>query len=366
MSHARPLRALFLANDGASVGHVTRAVAVARALQAAARRSGGDAQVLLATTSTADGLLAWSGVPAVRLPPPGTKGIPETERRALAERVLDGAFAGFAPDVLVVDTFPCGPQLEAWPLLRAATKKVLVRRTVRPDRERDAVLRSGMESYDRIVVPDDPVPLDIPGEDARHVRVRPIVMLPESEVLSHEDARAALNDAGEVQDWADDTLLSCDTTVMTHRPGDRHVDGGTTHDVAESIRAGMTRCGLSPYVAKLTSADRGWTPLQRVIRGFHCALIPGGYNTTHECAAAGVPSVIFPRPRDFDDQAARADRFEAAGLGIRLRSLDRDEVVGAVRRALATRSAPLRCTGADETARVILELCGAAKPGDRG
>jgi predicted glycosyltransferase len=365
MSHARPLRALFLANDGASVGHVTRAVAVARALQAAARRGGGDAQVLLATTSTADGLLAWSGVPAVRIPPPGAKGIPETERRALAERVLDGALAGFAPDVLVVDTFPCGPQLEAWPLLRSATKKVLVRRTVRPERERDAVLRSGIESYDRIVVPDDPMPLDIPGEDARHVRVRPIVMLPESEVLSHEDARAALNESGEIRDWADDTVLICNVSAMTHRPGDRHVDAGGTRDVADSIRAGLMRCSQAPYVPALTSADKGWSPLQRVIRGFQCALIPGGYNTTHECAAAGVPSIIFPRPRDFDDQAARADRFEAGGLGIRLRSLERDEIVGAVRRVQTTRFAPLRCTGADETARVILELCGAAKPGGR-
>src|SRR5690349_7949907 len=115
-----PLRVLLLANDGASVGHVTRALAVARALHRVAAAAGVEARTLLATTSRADRLLAWSGVPAVRLPAPGTPGLAETERRELVTRTLEGVADGFRPDVLVVDTFPSGPQMEAWPLLESA------------------------------------------------------------------------------------------------------------------------------------------------------------------------------------------------------------------------------------------------------
>jgi UDP-N-acetylglucosamine:LPS N-acetylglucosamine transferase len=78
-------------------------------------------------------------------------------------------------------------------------------------------------------------------------------------------------------------------------------------------------CGEPPLVVDglLDSARRPVPyPMLRYLRAFDVAVISAGYNSAHECASVGLPAVLYARPRAFDDQHARALRFEAAGLGV--------------------------------------------------
>src|SRR5262245_44328888 len=94
----RALRVLLFANDGLGAGHVARALAIARALKRRAPGAGGAIELLLATTSEADRLIAGLGVACVRWPAPRAareSGWSDAERRHVAEHVLRGAIDGF-------------------------------------------------------------------------------------------------------------------------------------------------------------------------------------------------------------------------------------------------------------------------------
>src|SRR6187402_759881 len=108
----RPLRVLFVANDGMSTGHVVRMLALARELG----RRAVPTQRVLATTSRAHALLSTRDAPAVvQLPAPvraRDAGLDDATRRRLVRGALDGVLASFAPDLVVVDTFPTGPHGE--------------------------------------------------------------------------------------------------------------------------------------------------------------------------------------------------------------------------------------------------------------
>jgi predicted glycosyltransferase len=61
-------------------------------------------------------------------------------------------------------------------------------------------------------------------------------------------------------------------------------------------------------------------PLAPLLAAFDGAFAPAGYNAAHELVTARVPAALFAQPRAFDDQAARAGRFAAAGLAAYRRS----------------------------------------------
>ncbi len=322
---------LFVANDGASVGHVTRSVAVATALRQAA---GERVEVLLATTSLADGILSWAGLPAVRLPAFGQ--LPEETRRALVTQVLRATVDAFRPDLLVVDTFPSGPHLELAPVLERVRWKVLVRRTLRPERAHEAVAAANLGLYDRVLVPDDPLPLGDAPVGA--VRVPPIVLPVQvlARPAEHEGVRilVACGGRGDPQSAA----------------------------VARAVVAWCAATGApAPVVVDglLDRADRPLSyPLLAHLRAFDAAVISAGYNSAHECASVGLPAVLYGRERAFDDQLARAARFAAAGFGV-VASGPQD-VAEALPRALSLAPPPLACDGAARSAAALLDLVGAA------
>jgi predicted glycosyltransferase len=342
---ARALKVLFLAFDGTSAGHVTRALAIAGALSVEGPPRGIAVRPLLATSSRAEALLAFAGVPAIRLPPLAESlgaGFGDGDRRRLAAGVLEGIAEGFAPDVLVADTFPSGPDLEAAGLIDRVPLRVLVRRTIRPERAADAAARAGLERYDLIVLPGDPGPSEPGPAGLRSVRVPPITIVPAGGMAGREEARRALGiPEGRV------ALVACGGG------GDPEA-AGIVAAVAENLREDGR---FAPFVATGPLA-RGVpnppVPLARWLRAFDAAVLAAGYNSAHEAAAAGLPLALFARPRRFDDQAARARRFEAAGLAVRLPSLD----AVAIRRALDDLPSPrpLQADGARAVARAVLDL----------
>ncbi len=98
------------------------------------------------------------------------------------------------------------------------------------------------------------------------------------------------------------------------------------------------------------------TPLQPLLAAFDGAVAPAGYNLAHEVAKAGVPLVLFAMSRPFDDQAGRAARFEAAGLGRVLASADDACVAAAVAWMERAPRPSIAAGGADRAADALLDL----------
>lgn len=93
------------------------------------------------------------------------------------------------------------------------------------------------------------------------------------------------------------------------------------------------------------------------------AISAAGYNTTHELAYYGIPTVFIPnRQIDKDDQMARAKRMERLGIG--LCALERDNIINSIQRMDRGKIQFInkiqnlgRFNGAKMAAAIILECC---------
>jgi UDP-N-acetylglucosamine--N-acetylmuramyl-(pentapeptide) pyrophosphoryl-undecaprenol N-acetylglucosamine transferase len=351
------MRALFFANDGLGAGHLARTLAIARAL----RRKVEGLELLVATTSEADGLLASERIAAVRWPTPlaaRQSGWSDAARRALAARVVRGAIEGSRPDLLVTDTFPSGPHGELEGLVREVPRRALVRRSVRADRAGEATLRAGLADYDLAIVPDDPGEHRAESLPIPAVRVPPITLFEAHEGLGREAARARLGLPREGR-----LILVCsggggdaEATALAVRvaeaiiriAGGGRIPGGPAPVLAVGP---LARGGLVTGVRCVQE-----TPLQPLLAAFDGAIAPAGYNLAHELAKAGVPLALFAMPRPFDDQAGRAARFEAAGIARVLATIDDAEVADALAWMEQAPRPSIAAGGADRAAEALMEL----------
>ena len=349
---------MFVANDGFSAGHVTRALALARALRERGGARGVEVASLLATTSEADALLADTPVALVRLPAPlaaRRAGLADVERRRLVRACLEAAARSFGPDLLVVDTFPSGPHGELAGGLEGHARRVLVRRHVPAERRGDEALAAGLDDCALAILAGDPTPLE-PLAGVKCVHVAPIVGA--LALASREEARARLG-------------LPLAARVVLVASG-----GGGDRDAAERA-ARLARAArkhdpslvvvvalgplepLEPLASERAALPSGLVhlrcaPLGRWMAAFDGALAAAGYNTAHELARAGVPAVLYACPRPFDDQAARARRFAEQGLAFALE--DDAALPSALAWLRASPGRALRADGAAQAADALLEL----------
>ncbi|MEO8699338.1 MAG: hypothetical protein ABI867_04815 [Kofleriaceae bacterium] len=338
----RALRVMLVANDGFSAGHVARTIAIARGLARRSAVRGIEVRTVLATTSEAHDLLAGEPLAIVRLPAVITArqaGFTDPERRRLVRAAIDGVVEGFAPDLVVSDTFPSGPHGELAGIGRRA-KRALVRRSViDPD---NAALNAGLAEHHLAIVAGDPGRVDI-ELGIPTVHVPPITIAEAREALDRDAARAAL-------------AVPRDARVVLVAAG-----GGGDEAAVARARALAAKLeahasvvlALGPLAAGRSHHGR----LQPLLAAFDAVFAPAGYNTACELAKARVPAVLFAQPRPYDDQAARAARYTAAGFA---HVLDGDDVVAALAWAERAVLPELEAGGADRAADALLELAGAA------
>lgn len=357
---SRALRIMLVANDGLSAGHVTRTLAIARALGERGPARGVSVQMVLATTSEADALLSQDPIALVRMPAPlaGRRaGLSDSERRRLVRGCIESVASSFGPDVIVVDTFPSGPHGELTGLVAdRRAKMVLVRRDVPPERAAAEELATGLASYDLAVLAADPTPLSEPPllPNGRCAHIPPIVR---GDLLPRPEARVALGIAPDAH------------AILVTAGGGGDADALARADrIAASIAAhspsSLVIHARGPLAPNFPRTFGGSFPqnFPRTFPGgqlwaaFDGAFAAAGYNTAHELARAGVPAALFASPRAFDDQAARARRFEDAGLAFALESDDDDAIAHALERIAKAPRPTLVTDGADAAADAILDL----------
>lgn len=298
---------------GGGLGHLTRAVALARAA------SDGRRSLRVLTNSPFAACLSVERVlgeraSLVRIDPAlGRDGV-----AAIVEASLERCDF----DVLIVDTFPRGLGGELAPRLdRLPCPKVLIHRDIDPAYVEWAGLRSFGSRFDLILLPGEDAPLaDLPHAK----RTAPWLLRDRDELVDRAEARGRL-------------LLPRDDrpSVVVSGCG-RAEELRAAHALAARLQGHLAHTATVRFASVVGGQEPGgppgltiW-PLLDVMAGIDVLVGSGGYNTVHEARATGTPLVALARPRRYDRQSRRLCPDE--------RAVDESDVLRRVSERIAERS----------------------------
>jgi hypothetical protein len=327
-SPAAKKRVLFVTSNGGGMGHLTRALAIARRLPA-------DHEALFLTMSTGLDAVQKEGFWGDYLPSvhDGELGPPRfldylQGRIAMAVRTLkpralvfDGTFA-YSPLILALSEFP--GLFKVWSR-RGMWKPV--------PGFREAQSMAQMVPFDLVIEPGE-----LAGELDRGVTaaqrgavtvIDPIVYLDDGELLPRDQARRELG----IPDGAVSGLVN--------------LGAGNINRLDHVFEAIAELLGRYPEVhlvgAQSLIARRGIPidpgrihplatyPLSRVLRAFDFCIAAPGYNSFHELLAHAVPTLFIPNEEtSLDDQAARAGWGRAQGMNLVARESEVGEIGAAI------------------------------------
>ena len=355
----RKRRILFVTSNGIGMGHLTRALAVAR-------RCPKPLEPIFLTLSQAVNIVREQGFLVEYLPYHGLLKCDVQHWNKCLHAEINELIAFYDPPVLVFDgNVPYQGLIDAlhdnpdvW--------SVWCRRGMwRPGRGADLIARE--HNFDAVVEP-----RDLAGDHDRgltmqsraHTRVvAPIRLLDQGDLLPPDEARA---------------VLSIDPT----RPAVLlQLGAGNNYDYATFRRSAIAllreRYDAGICVAEWAIAEQPMElpegvraiaefPLSRYVRAFDLVISAAGYNSFHELLLAGVPAIFVPNEHPHtDDQLARGQFAERSGAGacVRVREIYRlsacvDRLLRPdERRRIAERCATLeQSNGARELAAFIEEM----------
>lgn len=296
------MRILFYATNGLGLGHVTRLLALSRAV---ARREPRHERLFL--TRCEAGPFPEEDDPfTIRIPGSSRakrSGLTPKSYLQTAHPLLWQTVSSFDPHLMVVDTFPEGPEGELAPLMRWPIRKVFVYREVRKDAFPAERIPALFSPYSLILAAHAPKTVSLPSpldRDSRVHFVGPITDTPPGSP-SRESLRERLGlRAGERA-----------ALVSFGGGGDPQAEA-LFADVAQELR----RRELAVFAATgpLTRQPppgitaREWFPVWPLapwLPAFDVAVGGGGYNTVTELRRAGIPSLLLPFHREVDDQDRR-------------------------------------------------------------
>ena len=356
----RPRTVLFFTSNGVGLGHLTRALAVARRCEA-------DVEPVFVTLSHGAKLIEEAGFAVEYLPFHAYLGADVNRWNHHLAAELGEMVRYYDPRVIVFDgNTPYSGLIKT---LEAAERawSVWVRRGFwRPGTGATALEREA--AFDAVVEPEDLADLVDRGPTTVHrgrtIRVPPIRLLDEAELLPRGAARAELG-------LPDDQVC-----VLLQLGAGNNFDFGL---VQERV---LSRLGTMPGVAVTVlqspiafepgiESDRVRTmrsfPSSRYLHAFDCVVSAVGYNSFHELVLSGTPALLVPNEHPMmDDQRARAEQAERMGWALAVRTVEvyrlsekLDRLLSADERDAMRRatSGLSRSNGAIHTARVLAEMC---------
>ncbi|MGE3290260.1 MAG: glycosyltransferase [Geminicoccaceae bacterium] len=358
-ARARSRVALFFTSNGVGLGHVTRAMAIAR-------RCDPGIEPVFATLSQAATLIEEAGYTVEYLPFHAYLGADVNRWNQHLAVELGEMVRFYDPRVIAFDgNTPYSGLIKAIQGSERAWS-VWIRRGFWRAGSGAAALEREI-AFDAVIEPEDLAELVDRGpttkQRSRTVRVAPIRLLDEAELLPREAARQALDLPAEgfcvlIQLGAGNNY---DFTAIQERILARFV---SIPDCSVALLDSPIAHGAMPQDSSLRVLRQ--FPSSRYLHAFDCVVSAVGYNSFHELVLSGTPSLFVPNEHPMmDDQRARAEHAERMGWGLSIRTgeiyrlgekldrlLDPDERL-AMRRAMA---ALPRRNGAEEAARVLAEM----------
>lgn len=357
------MKILFATSNGTGLGHLNRAMAIARRLP-------DRFESVFFTLSQAAPVVAAAGFrveyhPSYRRPASGSDWQWNLRLRRRLERLL----VEERPDLVVFDGVHPYRALTHVLSARGAPRSVWCRRPMWRKGSSVAPLnRSG--AFDAVLEPGElAAELDSGPTVARRdeaISVEPVVFLDRDELLPRERAARELG-------------LDPDRTTALVTLG----QGGTTDRAVATV---LELLGSDPelQVAALESSIgrdlevgaevvrlQATFPMSRYFAAFDMAVAAAGYNAFHELIAFGVPTLFVPMPRNTDDQAARARWAAESGIGLAVEGSEDPELGDRLERlldpALRDRLAKAAIerfpgNGAAQAAAIVSELADGNRP----
>ncbi len=306
---AKTRRVLFVTANGVGLGHITR-------LSAIARRLPDRLEPVFATMSQAAAVLEQMGFPTELLTTYNGKAAKPWDcwTRERMRDILDY----HQPRALVLDASnPYAGVVEA-AACRPGLGLVWVRRGMWRASQDNSEFLTRAPYFDLVIEPDDiAAALDVarPGPAAGEVlRVPPIGLLDEHELLPRAEARAALGLPEQAEAGSVLVQLGSGTTRDLNRLLSRVVEvlqcfPGLEIVLAQWLNTADEYRGRWPGVRLLTGF-----PIPRYYRAFDFTISAAGYNSFNDLLRFGVPTIFIANDAEcMDDQGARARHAEAEG-----------------------------------------------------
>lgn len=374
-------KVLLHSHDSYGLGHLRRTLTLASAFQ----RHLPGVRVLITTGSPcATHFDPPVGVDLVKLPSvtkdeqglyvPRTLGGGLEDLVFLRRRVLLEVYRAFAPDLVLADHQVLGLEGELTDLLEEArhrgtrtllgirdiidSPEVVAREWGRPQ------IRSALaELYDRVVVYGSPLVFDtrteypIPPELGRRIEFSGYVSRPRGVPRARAVPslrKQVLVTMGGGEDGAERVASYLDVVEHAGVGWDSTIVLGPLLGPHQTRKL-KRRARLLPRV----TVHHYHSDLPRLLAESDAVVAMAGYNTAAEVLRSGKPAVWLPRTFPRQEQAIRAARLEALGLGRSLVAPSRDEFAAAIEQQLAT-TLPLEACppleGAAALARMVGEM----------
>ncbi len=358
-SRSRSRVALFFTSNGVGLGHVTRAMAIARRCEAGI-------EPVFVTLSQAATLIEQAGYTVEYLPFHAYLGADVNRWNQHLAAELGEMVRFYDPRVIAFDgNTPYSGLIKAMQGSERAWSVWVRRGFWRAGSGAAALERES--AFDAVIEPEDLAEVVDRGpttkQRSRTLRVAPIRLLDEAELLSREAARSAL-----------DLPVEGFCVLLQLGAGNNYDFTAIQERVLARLRT-LPDCTValldSPIAHGTVPQEDGLRilrqfPSSRYLHAFDCVVSAVGYNSFHELVLSGTPSLFVPNEHPMmDDQRARAEHAERMGWSLAIRTteiyrlgeklerlLDPDERQ-AMRRAMA--DLPHR-NGADEAARILAEM----------
>jgi UDP-N-acetylglucosamine--N-acetylmuramyl-(pentapeptide) pyrophosphoryl-undecaprenol N-acetylglucosamine transferase len=338
---AHALTIVGYAVNGTGAGHVTRLVAIGRALRRVAKEHNCNLEIYLVTTSEAGKIAYRENFPTLKFPCLSIAaecGLAPDQHWARGRRWVRQVLELLEPDLIMVDSFPSGAFDELPELLSKIRRKVFVYRPSKPSYVEKNRLIDKMLDYDLILVPESQTELGITFPESLASKMRflgPVIIREHTELASRDSARAKLGASpdqkviyltfgGGGDQHAEKNILACLASLST-----------TDHLLV--VGAGPLYRGHAQYGRNIVWIDDVGS--YDLLLGFDAAISAAGYNSFYELMYFGIPTILVPQERLADDQFARAERAAQKHAAIVMRSGDSLDFTSQVVRVLGQETA---------------------------
>jgi UDP-N-acetylglucosamine--N-acetylmuramyl-(pentapeptide) pyrophosphoryl-undecaprenol N-acetylglucosamine transferase len=333
-------RVLFYSVNGVGVGHLTRLIAIARAMRSLYSASSKAPEFFFLSSSEADGMIYAEGFPSLKVPSRemmNSLGYGREEYSPLARTLILQLLATLSPDLLVVDTFPGGGFWEDLPR-RVSGKRAFIYRPGKGTYFSQAYFQEMLTHYDAILIPEykeHAAEVLYPLECESRVKfVGPILARYRSEMFTRVTARQMLGIpenviAIHISTGGGGTSVAEERIAIALEAVD-----GLGENVYVCVAAGPLYRGFGARGERVIWANRGG--FAELLPAFDISVSAAGYNSYGELMYAGVPTVFIPLETTEDIQIERALRAQSSGAAAMLPSnASANEICKAIRSLLS-------------------------------
>jgi predicted glycosyltransferase len=311
--------------NGSGLGHLTRLCSILRWLKRYLYLLGIKPQIYLLTSSEGIQLATQEGIATFKIPSKTVAQLGKLVKEdylRLARQWIWHSIGLINPDLLIVDTFPCGTFGELYQILDSVPKKVLILRSVKPEFAEEAEIYNFLPYYNRIIIPKEselpPVEFTDEIKDRLDI-VGPIFLREREELLLRSEARKILGipegkqavwlSAGGGGDSQAEYLLNRLAKQLE-----------SYHHLHLVIGAGILYRGTPIRGGNITWLN---DPLAvNLFPGIDWAISAAGFNSYYELLHVGVPTAFYSQSKTADDQQKRLDTAVRVGAALALDDID--------------------------------------------